>query len=63
MAASLMLEAALVKRHLNKLFWEVRACCEHGETEPLKSGTLALDLRSVNQLLGLFLSSPMSSWC
>lgn len=31
-----------------------------GETESLKRGTLALDLRPVNQLPGLFLSSPMS---
>lgn len=62
MSASLKLEAASVKRHPNELFGEVKACCEHGETEPLKSGTLALDLRSVSQLSGLFLSSPTSSY-
>jgi len=62
MAASLTLEAASVKRHPNELFGEVRACCEHGETEPIKSGTLALDLRYVNQLPRVYLSFPMSTY-
>lgn len=54
--------SCMVKGHPSELFGEVRACCEHGETESLKSGTLALGLRSVNQLPGLFLSSPTPSY-
>lgn len=49
-----MREAALVKRHPGDgvdppFFGEVRSCCEHGETEPLKTDTAALGLRSVSQ--------------
>lgn len=40
MAASLMLGATKVKWHPRELLAEVRACCRHGENEPLKCGTL-----------------------
>lgn len=57
----LMLEAILVKWHPSELFVEIKACCVL-EMGPSRVAFRALGLRSANQLLGLFLNCPMSSY-